>query len=169
MTGSSATKSTFVPGDMVIYPGHGLGKVTGIETKVAGNQEVTLIVVSFSENRMTLRVPLQKVKTSGLRNILSKREMGLALATLKVPATVKRARWNRRAVEYAAKINSGNAVSIAEVVRDLHRAPGGQEPSYSERTLYEEALGRLTHEVAAVEQLETKAASEKLENLLNAA
>jgi CarD family transcriptional regulator len=161
--------SLFAPGDVVVYPGHGVGKITDIETKHAGGHELKLVVISFEEDRMTVRVPMQKVKASGLRNILSKHAMSAALATLKEPATPKRTVWRRRAVEYAAKIKSGNAVSIAEVVRDLHRAPGGQEPSYSERLLYEEALARLIHEVAAVEQVENEAASAKLESLLNAA
>ena len=169
MTDPSIAKAPFAPGDFVVYPGHGVGQVTDIETKKAGGHVLELIVISFAENRMTLRVPLQKVKTSGLRNVLSKRAMNAALATLKGPAIKGRGQWNRRATEYATKINSGNTVAIAEVVRDLHRSPGGEEPSYSHRLLYEEALGRLTHEVAAADAIETEAANAKVVSYLNAA
>jgi CarD family transcriptional regulator len=163
------TNSPFAPGDLVVYPAHGVGKVTDIETKEAGGQSIKVVVISFEENRMTLRVPLQKVKTSGLRNVLTKRAMSVALATLKEPAAKGRGLWNRRATEYAAKINSGNPVAIAEVVRDLHRAPSAEQPSYSHRLLYEQALGRLTHEVAAIEKIESGDAVAKLEGILNAA
>ncbi len=166
---AAGVTSPFVPGDIVVYPAHGVGKVTDIETKQAGGQELKLIVISFEEDRMTLRVPMLKVKTSGLRNVLSKRAMSAALATLKEPAVKGRGLWNRRAIEYAAKINSGNAVAIAEVVRDLHRSSNEQEPSYSQRLLYEQALGRLTHEVAAVEKIKSDDAVAKLEKMLNAA
>ncbi len=171
MTGPriAAVTSPFSPGDLVVYPAHGVGQVTDIETKQAGGQSLNVIVISFKESRMTLRVPLQKVKTSGLRNVLTKRAMSAALATLSEPAIKGRGLWNRRATEYAAKINSGNAVSIAEVVRDLHRSPSDQEPSYSHRLLYEQALERLTHEVAAVEKIESGDAVAKLEGILNAA
>ena len=171
MTASCAAgvTSPFAPGDLVVYPTHGVGKVTDIETKQAGGQELKLLVISFEENRMTLRVPMLKVKTSGLRNVLSKRAMSAALATLKEPAVKGRGLWNRRATEYAAKINSGNTVAIAEVVRDLHRSSNEQEPSYSQRLLYEQALGRLTNEVAAVEKIQSDDAVLKLEEMLNAA
>ncbi len=165
----ASTKMAFAPGDIVVYPSHGLGKVISIETQRIGEQEVTLFVINFERDRMTLRVPLHKAKTSGLRNISTKRVMQAALAILKEPASQKRMMWNRRAVEYATKINSGDPILLAEVVRDLNRAVGERERSHSERLIYEQALDRLTLEVAAVERTEVQTAVAKLEQLLKAA
>jgi CarD family transcriptional regulator len=169
MTDLTGKKSSFAPGDIVVYPGHGVGKVTDIETQKIGDQSVQLFVINFERDRMTLRVPFKKAAASGLRNISSRRVMQTALAKLQEPADQKKGIWNRRAIEYTAKINSGNVVSIAEVVRDLRRSAGERERSHSERLLYEQALGRLTHEFAAVERTEIEAATAKLELLLNAA
>ena len=166
---SGETKSAFRPGDFVVYPAHGVGKVTHIETQLIGDQEVTLFVISFDRDRMILRVPLRKVKSSGLRSLSTRRVMETALTTLRGQASGKRIMWSRRALEYSAKINSGNPVLIAEVVRDLHRNASQPERSYSERLLYEQARDRLTHEVAAVEKIQIEAATTKLERLLNAA
>jgi CarD family transcriptional regulator len=128
-----------------------------------------LFVIGFERDRMTLRVPVLKAATSGLRKLSPRPVMQTALTALKTRVKAKRAMWSRRAVEYAAKINSGNPVSIAEVVRELHRRPSQEERSYSERLIYEQALERLTHEVAAVEKIKLEAATTKLELLLNAA
>lgn len=169
MTVNTGSKAAFAPGEMVVYPGHGVGKVTEIETQRIGEHSVEVFVISFVTDRMTLRVPIQKAKTSGLRSISTKRVMHTALAKLTEPASQKKGMWNRRAVEYTAKINSGDPLALAEVVRDLRRSAGERERSHSERLLYEQALGRLTHEFAAVECTEVEAMSAKLETLLNAA
>jgi CarD family transcriptional regulator len=161
-------EAAFTPGEAVVYPGHGVGTVTSIETQAVAGQKIMLFVVNFAQDRMTLRVPLHKAKASGLRKISTPREMASALATLKSPATTKKIIWNRRAVEYTAKINSGNLTSIAEVVRDLYRPGVNPERSHSERLLYEQAMVRLTHEVAAVDKIEIDAATAKLERLLAA-
>lgn len=160
---------TFVAGDFVVYPAHGVGKVLEIEKQVIGGMELELFVISFERERMTLRVPVTKAKNSGLRKLSTKKVMESALTTLKGRARTKRAMWSRRAQEYEAKINSGDPVSIAEVVRDLHRSATQPEQSYSERQIYEQALERLSCELAAVEQIETEAATAKLEKLLHAA
>jgi CarD family transcriptional regulator len=162
-------EAAFAPGEAVVYPGHGVGTVTSIEEQAVAGQKITLFVVSFAQDRMTLRVPLHKAKTAGLRKISTPREMASALATLKSPATGKKIIWNRRAVEYTAKINSGNPNAIAEVVRDLYRPGVNPERSHSERLLYEQAMTRLTHEVAAVDKIEIDAATAKLERMLAAA
>jgi CarD family transcriptional regulator len=159
----------FSTGDFVVYPAHGVGKVTDIEKQVIGGQEIELFVVSFERDRMTLRVPVDKVENSGLRKLSTKKIMDQALTTLKGRARVKRAMWSRRAQEYEAKINSGDPVSIAEVVRDLHRGTSQPEQSYSERQIYEQALERLAHEIAAVEKIKPEIATAKLEKLLSAA
>jgi CarD family transcriptional regulator len=174
MTNSAAKiahdlEAEFAPGEYVIYPAHGLGKVISIETQLIGGQEVKLFVVSFEQERMTLRVPFHKAKSSGLRSLSTRRVMEKALTTLQGRASGKRVIWNRRALEYATKINSGDPITIAEVVRDLYRNADQPERSYSERLIYEQALDRLTREVAAIESIEVDAATTKLEQLLNAA
>ena len=159
----------FITGDFVVYPTHGVGRVVSVETQAIGGAEIELFVISFERDRMTLRVPVGKVRNSGLRRLANKTLMETALSTLQGRARVKRTMWSRRAQEYEAKINSGDPVSIAEVVRDLHRSTSQPEQSYSERQIYEQALERLACELAAVEQIDTAVATQKLEQLLAAA
>lgn len=159
----------FTAGDFVVYPAHGVGKVMEIEKQTIAGMDLELFVISFERERMTLRIPVGKAKASGLRKLATKKIMDTALTTLKGRARVKRAMWSRRAQEYEAKINSGDPVSIAEVVRDLHRSATQPEQSFSERQIYEQALERLACELAAVEQIDDAAATEKLEKLLRAA
>ncbi len=159
----------FAAGDFVVYPAHGVGKVTTLEYQLIAGQKIELFVISFERDRMTLRVPVMKAEGAGLRKLSTRKVMESALLTLKGRARVKRAMWSRRAQEYEAKINSGDPVSIAEVVRDLHRGATQPEQSYSERQIYEQALERLAHEMAAVERINPEAATAKLEKLLNAA
>ncbi|MBF0561085.1 MAG: CarD family transcriptional regulator [Alphaproteobacteria bacterium] len=160
---------SYISGDFVVYPTHGVGKVIEIETQTIGGVQLDLFVIRFERDRMTLRVPIAKAKNSGLRKLSTRKVMESALTTLRGRARVKRTMWSRRAQEYEAKINSGDPVSIAEVVRDLHRSATQPEQSYSERQIYEQALERLACELAAVEQIDTGAATEKLEKLLVAA
>jgi CarD family transcriptional regulator len=155
-------------GDFVVYPTHGVGKVVGVEEQTIGEQELKLFVITFEKDRMTLRVPLEKAANSGLRRLSNKKIIDSALTTLKGKARVKRTMWSRRAQEYEAKINSGDPVSIAEVVRDLHRGEGQSEQSYSERQMYEAALDRLACELAAVEKIDKDKATAKLEGMLAA-
>ncbi len=156
----------FDKGDYVVYPTHGVGKVTGIETQEIAGQELTLFVIQFEKERMTLRVPISKAKASGLRRLSNRKVIDSALKTLKGKSRAKRTMWSRRAQEYEAKINSGDPVSIAEVVRDLHRNADQPDQSYSERQMYQAALDRLARELAAVETIDHDAAVEKLEKLL---
>ena len=158
--------SGFRKGDFVVYPTHGVGKVLGVETQEVSGHSLQLIIIHFEKDRMTLRVPVAKAKNSGLRKLSSRKVMDAALQTLKGRSRVKRAMWSRRAQEYEAKINSGDLVSIAEVVRDLHRASGQPEQSYSERQLYEAALARMAREVAAVERIDEQAAVKRVEGAL---
>ena len=159
----------FKEGDFVVYPTHGVGRVSGIEDENIAGHELRLVVVSFDSDRMTLRVPTEKMATSGLRSLSTRKVMNTALSTLKGRARVKRTMWSRRAQEYEAKINSGDPISIAEVVRDLHRNDDQPDQSFSERQIYESALGRLAGEFAAVESIDREAATEKLEEVLTAA
>jgi CarD family transcriptional regulator len=162
-------KIDFHNGDYVVYPTHGVGKIASIEKQSVAGMELELIVIRFEKEKMTLRVPIEKAKVAGLRKLSSHQQMDIALATLKGRSRVSRAMWSRRAQEYEAKINSGDPVSIAEVVRDLHRNAGQSDQSYSERQIYEAALERLARELAAVERIERDAAAQKLEQVLKAA
>jgi len=162
-----ARKLPFSRGDYVVYPTHGVGKVTGVEKQEIAGFNLRLFVILFESEKMTLRVPVDKVSDSGLRKISSKDKMMAVIATLKGRARSKRTMWSRRAQEYEAKINSGDPVAIAEVVRDLYRAPGQPEQSYSERQMYEAAVERLVNEYALVEKLDVDAATEKLEAVLS--
>ena len=161
-----ATKLLFSEGDYVVYPTHGVGRVLGIEDREVAGFDLKLFVISFEAEKMTLRVPVDKVKDSGLRKISSRAKMKTAMVTLKGRARGKRTMWSRRAQEYDAKINSGDPVAIAEVVRDLHRAAGQPDQSYSERQMYEAALERLAQELALVEKIDRDAAAERLEAVL---
>tara|TARA_B100000427_G_scaffold170860_1_gene142045 strand:+ start:527 stop:1030 length:504 start_codon:yes stop_codon:yes gene_type:complete len=156
-------------GDYVVYPTHGVGKVIGVESEEIAGHKLDLFVISFDKDRMTLRVPVSKAPTSGLRKLSTRKIMDEAMTTLKGRARVKRTMWSRRAQEYEAKINSGNPVSIAEVVRDLHRNVGQPDQSFSERQIYEAARDRLAAELAAVDKTDVEKATEKLEKVLRAA
>ncbi|MCW8916652.1 MAG: CarD family transcriptional regulator [Magnetovibrio sp.] len=164
-----ADKLMFNTGDFVVYPTHGVGKVLGVENQEIAGLDLKLFVISFEHERMTLRVPVEKATDSGLRKLSSKKVMEGALTTLKGRARVKRTMWSRRAQEYEAKINSGDPISIAEVVRDLHRRADQPDQSFSERQIYEQALERLASEVAAVEKIDMEKAQLKLEKLLKVA
>jgi CarD family transcriptional regulator len=162
MPRAPAKPTEFKAGDHVVYPTHGVGSVQGIETVSAAGYSLQVIVVTFEENRMTLRVPVNKAASSGLRKLASNEGIKEALDTLKGKARIKRTMWSRRAQEYEAKINSGDPVAIAEVVRDLHRNAGQPDQSFSERQIYEQALDRLATEVAAIDRTDKAAATEKL-------
>ena len=147
---SKAKKYDFRPNQHVVYPSHGVGKVVSIEEQEVAGISLELFVISFEKDKMTLRVPTNKAIEVGMRSLASPEEVNKAIKTLRGKARVKRAMWSRRAQEYEQKINSGDLIAIAEVVRDLHRTDEQREQSYSERQLYEAALERLTREFAAV-------------------
>lgn len=153
-------------GDYVVYPAHGVGQVKSIETHTIGGMNVDLYAIVFEKDRMRLKIPVMKVKDSGLRKISTGERMGEALETLQGKSKIRRTMWSRRAQEYEAKINSGDPVSIAEVLRDLKRVDDDQEQSYSERQIYQSALKRLAREMAAIEELSEKKAIERLEDIL---
>lgn len=165
---AKSTKHPYAVGDYVVYPKHGVGRITELETQEIAGLALELYVIRFEKERMTLRVPTLKAEASGMRRLSSDATLKEAFTTLKGKARIKRTMWSRRAQEYEAKINSGDLVSIAEVVRDLHRGADQPEQSYSERQIYESALGRLARELAAVEDIDEAAAMVKLEKELAA-
>ena len=163
---SKSKKYEFRPDDFVVYPAHGVGQIVSIEEQEIAGITLELFVVSFAKDKMTLRVPTNKAVEIGMRNLSSPDVISQAMTTLKGKAKVKRAMWSRRAQEYEQKINSGDLIAIAEVVRDLHRSDDQREQSYSERQLYEAALERLTREVAAVGGGDETLAAQKVGDVL---
>jgi CarD family transcriptional regulator, regulator of rRNA transcription len=153
------TRQGFRTNEYIVYPAHGVGQIVRIEEQEVAGFKLEVFVIGFSKDKMTLRVPTSKAITVGMRKLASPDVVKKALDTLKGRARIKRTMWSRRAQEYEAKINSGNLVSIAEVVRDLYRSDTQPEQSYSERQLYEAALDRMVRELASVEDVtETEAA-----------
>ena len=147
--------------EFVVYPAHGVGQILAIEEQEIAGAKLELFVINFMKDKMTLRVPTAKVANVGMRKLSEPALVKRALETLKGRARVKRTMWSRRAQEYEAKINSGDIVAIAEVVRDLYRSESQPEQSYSERQLYEAALDRLSREIAVVQHVtETEAVKE---------
>jgi CarD family transcriptional regulator len=151
----------FKTNEFVVYPAHGVGQILAIEEQEIAGARLELFVINFMKDKMTLRVPTAKVANVGMRKLSEPALVKRALETLKGRARIKRTMWSRRAQEYEAKINSGDIVAIAEVVRDLYRSESQPEQSYSERQLYEAALDRLSREIAVVQHVtETEAVKE---------
>lgn len=165
---SKSKKNEFSPNDYVVYPAHGVGQIVSIEEQEIAGIQLELFVISFEKDKMTLRVPTHKATDIGMRGLSSPDVINQAMKTLKGKAKVKRAMWSRRAQEYEQKINSGDLIAIAEVVRDLHRTDDQREQSYSERQLYEAALERLTREVAAVAGGDEVSAAKQVDDVLTA-
>ena len=162
----SKSKLDFRPNEFVVYPAHGVGQIVSVEEQEIAGTKLELFVITFEKDKMTLRVPTHKATEIGMRALSSPDVIAHAMKTLKGKAKVKRAMWSRRAQEYEQKINSGDLIAIAEVVRDLHRTDDQREQSYSERQLYEAALERLTREVAAVAGGDELAAAKQIGDVL---
>ena len=159
-------KLDFRPNEFVVYPAHGVGQIVSVEEQEVAGITLELFVIAFEKDKMTLRVPTHKATEIGMRVLSSPDVIEKAMKTLKGKAKVKRAMWSRRAQEYEQKINSGDLIAIAEVVRDLHRTDDQREQSYSERQLYEAALERLTREVAAVSNGDELGAAQQIGDVL---
>jgi CarD family transcriptional regulator len=156
----------FKTNEWIVYPAHGVGRVVAIEEQEIAGLSLELFVINFEKDKMTLRVPTGKSQSVGMRKLAEEATVKKAMDTLKGRARVKRTMWSRRAQEYEAKINSGDLVSIAEVVRDLYRSESQPEQSYSERQLYEAALDRMAREVAAVEKLDERGEVQRITEIL---
>jgi CarD family transcriptional regulator len=143
----------FKTGEFVVYPAHGVGQITGLEDQEIAGFKLELFIINFEQDKLTLRVPIAKIDSAGMRKLASDEHVAKALKTVRGRARVKRTMWSRRAQEYEAKINSGSLISISEVVRDLFRSENQPEQSYSERQLYEAALERMSREISAVNKI----------------
>ena len=157
----------FKTGEWIVYPAHGVGRVVTIEEQEIAGISLELFVITFEKDKMTLRVPTGKSQSVGMRKLAEEPTVKKAMDTLKGRARVKRTMWSRRAQEYEAKINSGDLIAIAEVVRDLYRSESQPEQSYSERQLYEAALDRMAREIAAVEKLDERGAVQRITEVLS--
>ena len=156
---ATAKKATqrqgFKTGEFIVYPAHGVGQISTIEEQEVAGHKLELFVISFLQDKLILRVPVSKIASAGMRKLAEPEVVEKALKTVQGRARVKRTMWSRRAQEYEAKINSGDLISIAEVVRDLFRSENQPEQSYSERQLYEAALDRMAREISAVNKIST--------------
>jgi CarD family transcriptional regulator len=148
----TSQRQGFKVNEFVVYPAHGVGQIASIEEQEVAGFKLELFVISFSKDKMTLRVPTSKVTAVGMRKISDPEAARRSLEILTGRARIKRTMWSRRAQEYETKINSGDINAIAEVVRDLYRSDAQPEQSYSERQLYEAALDRMVREIAAAQK-----------------
>ena len=165
-TKKTTQRQGFKTNEFIVYPAHGVGKIVGIDTQEVAGLKLDLFVISFVKDKMTLRVPVTKATTVGMRKLADATTVKKALETVRGRARVKRTMWSRRAQEYEAKINSGDLIAIAEVVRDLFRSDTQPEQSYSERQLYEAALDRMSREISSVSKIsETEAIRQIEQNL----
>ena len=154
----SSQRQGFKTGESIVYPAHGVGTIVAIDEQEVAGHKLELFVIDFDKDKMRLKVPVTKAMNIGMRKLSETDFVERALKVVQGRARVKRTMWSRRAQEYDAKINSGDLISIAEVVRDLYRAENQPEQSYSERQLYEAALDRMAREIAAVNKMsETEA------------
>ena len=143
----------FRTGEYIVYPAHGVGMITSIDEQEVAGLKLELFVISFEQDKLTLRVPTAKIASVGMRKLAEEPVVRKALETVTGRARVKRTMWSRRAQEYEAKINSGDLIAISEVVRDLYRSDDQPEQSYSERQLFEQAMDRMSREIGAVNKL----------------
>ncbi|QBK29179.1 MAG: CarD family transcriptional regulator [Roseitalea porphyridii] len=162
-----AQRQGFKTNEYIVYPAHGVGQITAIEEQEVAGHKLELFVIEFQKDKMRLKVPVAKALSIGMRKLAEGGFVDRALKVLQGRARIKRTMWSRRAQEYDAKINSGDLISIAEVVRDLYRAENQPEQSYSERQLYEAALDRMAREIAAVKKVSETEAVRLIETHLN--
>jgi CarD family transcriptional regulator len=162
----AAKKLVFKVGELVVYPAHGVGRIIQIEEQEIAGAKLELYIVDFEKEKLRLKVPTGRAEQKGMRRLSDKAQIDSALKVLKGRARIKRTMWSRRAQEYDAKINSGDIMAVAEVVRDLYRSERQPEQSYSERQLFEQALDRMAREIAAVRKLDDDMAIKELEDYL---
>jgi len=162
-----AKKLVFKVNELVVYPAHGVGKISQIEEQEIAGAKLELYIVDFEKEKLRLKVPTSRAEQKGMRRLSDKGQIDAALKILKGRARIKRTMWSRRAQEYDAKINSGDIMAVAEVVRDLYRSERQPEQSYSERQLFEQALDRMAREIAAVKKIDDDQAVKELEDFLS--
>ena len=164
---SKKKKDVFNIGEIVVYPKHGVGEIKSISTLEISKIKTKYYIIQMEQDKLLIKVPLEKQKEVGLRKIASKKKIEEVFGILKQKQKVRRIMWSRRAQEYDAKIHSGDPVKIGEVIRDLYRKNNQPEQSYSERQMFQTALERLAREVAAIDKTDYFNTTEKIEDILN--
>ena len=151
--------------DFVVYPKHGVGKITSIEKATIGEIEIQFYKIFIEKEKLTLTVPINQ--QSKLRPIASINQINKCVSILKTKPKVKRTMWSRRAQEYDQKINSGKIYELAEVVKDLNKNSDIiADQSYSERQLFEKAYERLKSEFEAVLKVSSEDVQKKMDKAL---
>jgi CarD family transcriptional regulator len=156
----------FKIGELVVYPAHGVGRVSNVETQEIAGTSLELYIVDFEKEKLRLKVPTNRAEQKGMRHLADRAMIEQAMKVIRGRARIKRVMWSRRAQEYDAKINSGDLIAVAEVVRDLYRSERQPEQSYSERQLFEQALARFARELAAVRKIDDDQCIKELEDFL---
>ena len=169
MVKKKKSNAKFNKGDQVVYPSYGPGKILAIKKEIINGKRIQVLIISIND-RVVLRIPVEKIKDLGLRKLSTANRLKDAIAVLKAKAKKKKkTMWSRRAQEYETKILSGNLVSIAEVLKELYKKDSFDESSFSEKQIYASALDRLSRELAAMKKLDKDAATKELENILKSA
>ncbi len=163
---AAAKKPSFKVGELVVYPAHGVGKITNIEEQEIAGIKLELYIVDFEKEKLRLKVPTNRAEQKGMRHLADRSLIEQAMKVIRGRARIKRTMWSRRAQEYDAKINSGDMIAVSEVIRDLYRSDRQPEQSYSERQLFEQALGRFARELAAVRKVDEDQCIKELEDFL---
>jgi CarD family transcriptional regulator len=159
-------KINFKVGELVVYPAHGVGRITNIEEQEIAGVKLELYIVDFEKEKLRLKVPTNRAEQKGMRHLADRSLIEQAMKVIRGRARIKRTMWSRRAQEYDAKINSGDVIAVAEVIRDLYRSDRQPEQSYSERQLFEQALARFARELAAVRKVDEDQCIRELEDFL---
>lgn len=167
MSGAQASKNQFKVGDHIVYPSHGVGTITGEETQVIAGNEMHVYIIAFPKDKMTLRIPKSRTIKDGLRHLSSGNDLNKVMEILRGKAKLKKGMWSKRATEYVTKINSGNILEIAEVLRDLHKNVDDPERSYSEKGIYDLAMDRLINEYSVSMSIDRAKAEEKILSVMN--
>ncbi len=155
-------KVTFKVNDYAVYPSHGIGKITGIEKTAVLGQDFSCYLMYFEKEKLTIKIPMNSAEKIGLRHLISKSQMDEVFVILRSGVKKLKGMWSRRAQEYETKINSGDIMLLAEVLRDLTRDIEDGERSYSERIIYETAIYRLANEYSVIYGVEFEEAKEKV-------
>jgi CarD family transcriptional regulator len=161
-----AKKLVFKVGELIVYPAHGVGRITAIEEQEIAGSKLELYIVDFEKEKLRLKVPTNRAEQKGMRHLADRSMIEQAMKVIRGRARIKRVMWSRRAQEYDAKINSGDMIAVAEVVRDLYRSERQPEQSYSERQLFEQALARFARELAAVRKMDDDQCIREVEEYL---
>lgn len=158
----SRSKVSFKIGDYAVYPSHGVGKIVDIEKTTILGQDFSCYLMYFEKEKLTIKIPVNSADKVGLRQLVQKEQMDEVFIILRSGIKKLKGMWSRRAQEYETKINSGDIILLAEVLRDLTRDIEDSERSYSERIIYETAIYRLASEYSVIYGVSFEEAKDKV-------